>query len=114
MSWALPLEPDDRGAFPARGPGSLAGRARLVLGIAPGERPLLPEFGWKGHRLDLEDPVTRQAAAVLAEDALRRWAPDLCVEKVDVIGVKGKTADLTVSARGEEVRIGIPLSRGPR
>ena len=112
MSWTLPLELDAEGSFPDHRPRSVADTVRLVLGVAPGERRLLPGFGWEGHRFpDLDDPLPAQAAAVLAEDALRRWAPDLGVERVDVRGVRGSRVTLEVRARGASCRIEIEIAR---
>jgi phage baseplate assembly protein W len=112
MSWALPLELDAGGAFPDHRPRPVAGTVRLVLGVAPGERRLLPGFGWEAHRFpDLDDPVRAQAAAVLAEDALRRWAPDLGVERVDIRAVRGKKVTLEVRARGASSQVEIEIAR---
>src|SRR5258706_15993046 len=110
MSWTIPLELDAAGSFPARRPQPVADAVRLVLGVAPGERRLLPEFSGKAHGLpDLDDPVRAQAAAVFAEEALRRWASDLGVERVDIRGVRGRKVTLEVRARGEPCQVEIEL-----
>jgi len=89
-------------------------RARFILEIVPGERPLLPEFGWRGHLMPrIESPVERAVAAVLAENALARWAPDLDIEHVEVsragpgeirmaLRVPGRAYELVVRWRGHD------------
>ena len=110
MSWALPLSLGPDGSFPRERPDPLLDTARLVLGTAPGERPLSPEFGWRGHGLPrLDDAVQRELAAVLAEDALGRWAPELLVERVEVSAVEGRLASLALRARNRWHRLEIEL-----
>ncbi len=112
MSWAVPLRLDATGAFPSRRPDPCPDTFRLVLGVAPGERRLLPEFGWRAHLLpDLDDPLRKEAAAVFAEEALRRWAGDLGVERVEVLSVQGRKVALEVRARGESYRLEVDLVR---
>ncbi len=79
----------------------MADTARLILGVAPGERRGLPVFGWEGHRLaDLSTRVEREAACVFAEDALRRWAPDLRVNRVEIRTVEGRRVGLALRSPG--------------
>ncbi len=78
--------------------------------MAPGERRLLPEFGWRGHLLpDLDGPVQRQAAAVYAEEALRRWARDLRVRRVEVLAVKGRRVELGLVRDGAVEHLEVDL-----
>lgn len=110
MTWTVPLRLGPDGEFHPERKDFLADTARLVLAIAPGERPFLPGFGWKAHRLGgLEGPAARHAAEVLAEDALREWAPDLGVERVVVVGVRGRTVELSLRRGDREARIEIEL-----
>lgn len=66
-----------------------ARRARLVLEVVPGERRLLPGFGCRIHEIpSLSTSAERQLAAACVEDALERWAPDLGVERAEVLPVE--------------------------
>ncbi len=113
MTWAIPLQLDRDGNFPSQRPDPFLDTARLILGVAPGERRLLPEFGWGGHQLqDLEDPIQKQVAAVMAEEALRRWAGDLEVERVEVLRVDGRWVELELSRKGLRARLEIELQGG--
>ncbi len=110
MSWALPLELTSGGSFPLERPDPLLDTARLILGVAPGERRLRPDFGWGGHLLpDLHDPVQRQVAAHLAEEALHLWAPELEIERVEVVAIReGRVAlELRRAGRSHALEIGL-------
>lgn len=99
--WSLPLEPGPDGTFSRERPRSFVDTARLVLEVVPGERRLLPEFGWRGHFLpDLESPAGQALGGVFAEEDLSRWAPDLGVERVDVIRVDGDEVHLVLFKGG--------------
>jgi len=112
MTWSLPLDLDSGGEFPRHRRDPFLDTVKLILGVAPGERRFLPEFGWGGHLLpDLQDPIQRQAAAVMAEDALRRWARDLAVERVEVLGVDGNRIELELLRGGLRSRLEIELRR---
>jgi len=111
VSWAIPLMLDPEGRFPSARPDPLEDTVRLILAVAPGERALLPEFGWEGHFLDLRDPLQRQAAAAFAEEALRRWAPDLRFQRVDVLRAGEDHAELGILREGTVHRIAIGLKR---
>ncbi len=101
MNWALPLRLDAAGRFLAGRPDPVADTARLILGVAPGERRGLPGFGWEGHRLaDLSTAIEREAACVFAEEALRRWAPDLRVSRVEIRAADGRRVRLALRAPG--------------
>ncbi len=114
MTWALPLVLDRDGKFPSARPDPLLDTARLILGVAPGERRLLPEFGWAAHFFpDLGDPLRREAAAVLAEEALARWGRHLRIERVDVLGVEGRLVELGLVRAGTASKLEIRL-RDPR
>lgn len=104
--WSLPLELGPRGCLRHGVARDVEETARLVLEVAPGERPLLPEFGWRGHLLPrLEPSVERAVAGVLAEEALGRWAPDLAVQRVDVEEASEVDFLLVLHRAGERHRL---------
>ena len=56
----------------------------LILGTAPGERPMRPEFGCAVHDLvfDTIDAATIGAIDVAIRSALDRWEP-----RIEVVGI---------------------------
>ncbi|MBI4585644.1 MAG: hypothetical protein HY717_16660 [Planctomycetes bacterium] len=99
--WSLPLEWSAPGGAPAGGERPIEETARLILEVAPGERRLLPDFGWRGHQLErLETPVERAAAAIWAEEALERWAPHLGVERIEILEASADEVLLELQRRG--------------
>lgn len=83
--WAFPLRTDATGGI------ALVSREReieeairLILGTAPGERPMRPEFGCRIHEYVFSSADGTTAAAIAAEvtSALRRWEPRVDVEDV--------------------------------
>lgn len=60
---------------------------RLILGTAPGERPLRPEFGCRIHD-HVFAPVNDTTAGTVAYEvrrSLRRWEPRIDVEDVQIL-----------------------------
>lgn len=96
-----------------------AARDRIVgiLAVAPGERPLAPRFGWRAHDLGplsllgAEGAVARAAAAVWAEEALHELAPDLGVERVEILSAKDGVAVVGVALAGGRVEAEIAFGR---
>ena len=85
--WAFPLRTDATGGI------ALVSREReieeairLVLGTAPGERPMRPDFGCRIHDYVFAsaDGTTASAIAAEVKAALRRWEPRIEVEDVVV------------------------------
>ena len=84
---------------------------RLILGTAPGERPMRPEFGCGIHDIVFAS-ADAQTAGRIAEEvriALRRWEPRI------------EVADVVVSADAEssallyiDVRYALAASNDPR
>jgi phage baseplate assembly protein W len=75
---SFPLAPDQRGVLAlAHGITDIEQAIRVILGTAPGERPMRPEFGCAVHDLVFEtidaEMVGRVDAAVHV--ALARWEP---------------------------------------
>ena len=95
---------------------SIEDTARLILSVAPGERARLPEFGWPAHCLlpCLDTPVQRAIAAVQAENALARWAPDLAVERVDVEEVDRGRVRLVLHRGGQRHVVSVTHRGGQR
>src|SRR5437764_10199397 len=82
---AFPLSVDHRGAVAmATGETDVEQAMAIILGTAPGERPMRPEFGCRVHELlfDTIDAamIGRMDTAIRA--ALDRWEP-----RVEVMGL---------------------------
>jgi phage baseplate assembly protein W len=101
---AFPLQVDHRGAIAlAHGEDDIEQAIRVILGTAPGERPMRPEFGCEVHDLifDTVDAamVGRLDAAVRA--ALDRWEPRIEVTalEIDLSGVDVGQLVVTIEYR---------------
>lgn len=113
-SWSLPLRLESGRIAPHRAD-HLADTVRLVLGVAPGERPLRPDFGCRFHHLaSIRDGHDRAVAAALAEEALERWAPWLGVRRVDVVGVEAGRLRIVVSTPAERAEVRVAWRRTAR
>jgi phage baseplate assembly protein W len=85
--WAFPLRTDRSGgiALVSR-ERELEESVRLILGTAPGERPMRPEFGCRIHDevFAEADAATAGRIATAVRAALRRWEPRIVVDEVTV------------------------------
>jgi phage baseplate assembly protein W len=85
--WAFPLRTDATGGIALVGREQVIEKAiRLILGTAPGERPMRPEFGCKINEY-LFAPANGETAGDIAREvryALARWEPRITVEDVVV------------------------------
>lgn len=85
--WAFPLRTNSSGGIALVSKGREVEEAiRLILGTAPGERPMRPEFGCRIHD-EVFAGAGAGAAGRLAQavrDALLRWEPRIEVTDVDV------------------------------
>ena len=93
---AFPLSVDHRGAVAmAHGEDDVEQALTIILGTAPGERPMRPEFGCEVHDFVFDSidaaMVGRVDSAVRA--ALDRWEP-----RIEVVGV-----DFDLDRAGEGV-----------
>jgi len=83
---AFPLGVDPRGALALAGGEDDIGQAiELILGTAPGEREMRPEFGCAVHDL-VFDTIDAQMIGKLEtaiRNALDRWEPRIDVEGLD-------------------------------
>jgi phage baseplate assembly protein W len=83
---SFPLQSDQRGVLAlAHGVNDIEQAIRLILGTAPGERPMRPEFGCAVHDFVFDtidaEMVGRVEAAV--HQALTRWEPRIEVVALD-------------------------------
>ena len=93
---AFPLQVDRRGGIAlAHDETDVDQAIGLILGTAPGERPMRPEFGCGVHDFvfDTIDAATVARMETEIRDALDRWEPRVEVMELDF--------DLDGTARGE-------------
>ena len=85
--WAFPLRTDASGgiALVSRGR-ELEESIRLILGTAPGERPMRPDFGCRIHDEIFSGVDAGSAGRIAAHvrESLRRWEPRIDVDDVTV------------------------------
>jgi phage baseplate assembly protein W len=86
--WAFPVGTDATGdvALVAREQ-EVDQAIRIILGTAPGERPMRPEFGCRIHE-HVFGPANGSTAGQIAYDvreALERWEPRIAVDRIDVL-----------------------------
>jgi hypothetical protein len=85
--WAFPLRTDATGGIAlVTREREIEEAIRLVLGTAPGERPMRPEFGCRIHEYVFASADGGTASAIAAEvkSALRQWEPRIDVDDVQV------------------------------
>jgi uncharacterized protein len=83
--WAFPLRLDSAGSFVlSGGEQDVEEAVRLILGTAPGERPMRPEYGCSLHDLvfDTIDGTLSGRVAARVRDSLLRWEPRIDVTDV--------------------------------
>lgn len=83
---AFPLSVDHRGAIAlARGEDDVEQALGIILGTAPGERPMRPEFGCEVHDLvfDTIDAAMVGRVETAIRAALDRWEPRIDVGSID-------------------------------
>lgn len=89
--WAFPLRTDPTGSIAlVSGDRELEESMRLILGTAPGERPMRPEFGCRIQEFVFapSDATTAGRIAHEVRSALVRWEP-----RVELLGVDVYPAD---------------------
>ncbi len=85
--WGFPLRVDASGGIAlVTGDRELEEAMRLILGTAPGERPMRPEFGCGIHNYIFAagNRETSNAMAREVRESLLRWEPRVTVEDVIV------------------------------
>ncbi|WP_028058622.1 GPW/gp25 family protein [Candidatus Solirubrobacter pratensis] len=83
---AFPLQVDRRGGIAlARDEQDIDQAIQLILGTAPGERPMRPEFGCGVHDFvfDSIDATTVGRMEDAIREALDRWEPRIQVQTID-------------------------------
>jgi phage baseplate assembly protein W len=83
---SFPLQADQRGVLAlSQGVSDIEQAMRLILGTAPGERPMRPEFGCAVHDLvfDTVDAEMVGKVETAVHRALARWEPRIDVESLD-------------------------------
>jgi phage baseplate assembly protein W len=83
---SFPLQADQRGVLAlSHGVTDIEQAIRMILGTAPGERPMRPEFGCAVHDLvfDTIDAEMVGKVEVAVHRALARWEPRIDVESLD-------------------------------
>ncbi len=85
--WAFPVAVNTTGGIAlVSGDQAIEKSIRLILGTAPGERPMRPEFGCRIHEY-LFAPANGATAGDISREvrsALQRWEPRIGVEDVVV------------------------------
>ena len=84
--WAFPLRTDPTGSIAmVSGAREIVESIRLILGTAPGERPMRPAFGCAIHDLVFAPAVAATAGRIAYEVrlSLERWEPR--IELTDVV-----------------------------
>lgn len=83
--WAFPLRTDATGRIAlVSGDREIQESMRLILGTAPGERPMRPEFGCGIHNYVFAgmDATTAVMMELEVRTSLERWEPRIEVEDV--------------------------------
>ncbi|RKQ91380.1 hypothetical protein C8N24_1202 [Solirubrobacter pauli] len=96
---AFPLQVDRRGGIAlARDEQDIEQAIQLILGTAPGERPMRPEFGCGVHDFvfDSIDANTIGNMEQAIRDALIRWEPRIEVQAVNFDSTDAMAGLLTI------------------
>ena len=96
---AFPLQPDRRGGLAlTRGIEDIEQAIALILGTAPGERPMRPEFGCAVHEVvfDTIDAAIIGKVETAVHQALERWEPRIEVVNLDVEPSDGEAGKVLV------------------
>ena len=83
--WAFPIELDHTGSFAlVTDEREVEQAIRLIIGTAPGERPMRPDFGCAIHDFVFAEADAGTAGQIATEvqSALLRWEPRIDVDDV--------------------------------
>ncbi len=109
---AFPLRVDRRGALSlVRAGDDIDEAITIILGTAPGERPMRPEFGCAIHDFvfDTLDAATIGAMETAIREALDRWEP-----RVELVDVQVAPDPLDHSVLYIEIKYAVRGSNDPR
>jgi hypothetical protein len=84
--WRFPPALDERGTIAlVSGEAELEQAIQIILGTAPGQRVMRPEFGCRIHELVFapNNSATAGMAARYVAEALGRWEPRIEVQRVE-------------------------------
>jgi uncharacterized protein len=98
--WAFPVQLDADGEIHLAGEEEKIAQAiRIILGTAPGERLMHPDFGCGIHNYVFAPNNVRTAGLIRfhVEDALNRWEPRIDLEEVQVQADPGDAAVILIS-----------------
>ena len=86
VGWAFPVRPVNGRLQFARYEDDIEQAIQIILLTAPGERPMLPEFGagLRNFVFEPNSPATRARMAETVRKALVDWEPRITLERVDV------------------------------
>ena len=102
--WSFPPQVDGRGGMAmSEGAADIEQAIRVILGTAPGERPMRPDFGCRIHEL-VFSPISTSTAGLAAhyvEQALGWWEPRINVTDVDVVPDAEGRGQLLINVRYE-------------
>jgi phage baseplate assembly protein W len=88
---AFPMRVDSSGSIAlVSGVADIEKAMRIIIGTAPGERPMRPEFGCRIWEL-LFEPININTLGLMetvVEEALQRWEP-----RVEITGVTAESID---------------------
>ena len=101
---AFPLQIDQQGGLAlARGARDIEQAIRIILGTAPGERMMRPEFGCRIHELVFAsmNAATRGLAAYYVKEALARWEPRINVQEINALIDPGRDGTLLIEIHYE-------------
>ncbi len=110
--WAFPMRTDAAGGIALVSQDREIEEAiRLILGTAPGERPMRPEFGCAIHDYVFApaDPDTAGRIAYEVRESLARWEP-----RIDVVDVRVTFDERDQSVLYIDIRYAIGNENDPR
>jgi phage baseplate assembly protein W len=98
--WAFPVTTDSTGGIAlVSGGREVEESIRLILGTAPGERPMRPEFGCGIHDFVFA-PVSAATIGRIREEvrqSIQRWEPRVDLHGVDVVSDEEQASLLLIS-----------------
>lgn len=101
--WSFPVKPSASGRLTyVADEEKVRQSIQIILSTAPGERPMLPDFGCGLHELVFEanSAQLRSAVQVYVREALRRWEP-----RIEVVDVRVVAAPWERTFEGERVAL---------